>query len=76
MMHFQGRCVEENGELSHKLIPKPTVMYAIPRFFSKDFHRIELTCNMFHRDHFVLDPFANGVLPKLDMAQGFRGHVV
>ena len=51
-------------------------VHPVAHFFGEDIDGIELPRNVMNLKCFILDPFANGVLVKLDVPDSFQGHIV
>jgi hypothetical protein len=51
-------------------------MSSILHLFSEDVGRVDLAVNMLHRKSFILNPFANRIFLKLNVAGVLCGHIV
>jgi hypothetical protein len=57
--------------MRHEKVPKMAEVHPIAHFFGEDIGGIELSRNVMNLKCFMLDPFANGVLVKLDVLGSF-----
>ncbi len=57
--------------MGHERVPKTAKVHPVAHFFGEDIDGIELPRNVMNLKCFILDPFANGVLVKLDVPDSF-----
>jgi hypothetical protein len=68
--------MDREQRAGHERVAKATKMSSVLHLFSVNVSRVDLAGNVLPRKSFILNPFANRIFPKLDMAGALWGHIV